>query len=251
MWPAILLLAPSHVNPASPRVAKADTTAAGEEARDAANMVAGSHSGTPPGVPITMVPHPAPRTQVETRFSLRNLEYRFSHLLSNSRENYWALKIFESLCHEIVDLVVAWRYLDPVSSYIYQPVLVFKKISFLHLFDASDECACQKAVRLKAFLDPATRDEVSKHSTPAVHVRTMNTSIVQHKELRRAISHGMNHIPLMPTSIARSVAIVMEAFDQLTAICQLGNLDFPIEEAPNWLRNTCCDRLNAANRKNS
>jgi hypothetical protein len=58
------------------------------------------------------------------------------------------------------------------------------------------------------------------------HLFTMDTRIIQHGELRQAISQGLNHIPLKPTSLATCVATIMDAFDQLISILDLENHDF-------------------------
>jgi hypothetical protein len=40
----------------------------------------------------------------------------------------------------------------------------------------------------------------------------MDIGIIQHKDLRFALTQGLNHIPLQPTSIAPTVAIIMDAY---------------------------------------
>lgn len=148
---------------------------------------------------------------------------------------------FEVLIHEIHDLVISWRYHEPLSSYLYKPATVFKQFSFLHLFDVNEACVCQKAKRLRPFLDPDTHEQSSSHDGTSSHVRTMDTKIIQHAELRRATSQGMNHIPLKPTSLADCVATIMDAFGQLISILSLENQDFPISDARVWLQNKCLD----------
>jgi len=66
---------------------------------------------------------------------------------------------FDSLAQEILDLVFAWKYYEPISAYLYKPSLVFKKFSFIHLLDENDACVCTKAKRLRPFLDIVTHDE--------------------------------------------------------------------------------------------
>jgi len=128
---------------------------------------------------------------------------------------------FESLEQEMRDIVIAWRYLDPISSHLYQPTLVFKKFSFIHLMDENENCACQKATRLHIFLDKDTETECPKDTAATVHVKTMDTRIIQNAHLRQAVAYGLNHIPLKPTSLAKCVATVLKAYEQLIHIFQL------------------------------
>jgi len=156
----------------------------------------------------------------------------------------------ESLKQEVQDVVIAWRYLDPISSQLYRPAEVFKKFSFVHLLDESEKCACQKAKRLQNFLDDDTKAESSKFTASEVHVRTMDTQIIQNLHLRQAVSYGLNHIPLKPTSIAKCVATTLDAFDQMVHILKLEKLDFPVNEAREWIRQQALDILKKANRQN-
>jgi hypothetical protein len=63
--------------------------------------------------------------------------------------------------------------------------------------------------------------------------------IIQHSGLKVALLQGLNHIPLSPTKIGETVAIIMDAFSQLVDILQLIILQFPIEEARMHLQANC------------
>jgi hypothetical protein len=71
-----------------------------------------------------------------------------------------------------------------------------------------------------------------------MHVRTTDLSIVQHKELRHAVAQGLNHIPLQPTHIAKAIAAIMHAYEQLTQILDLEHLQFPVNAARKHLHDT-------------
>jgi len=107
------------------------------------------------------------------------------------------------------------------------------------LLNENDYCACLNAKRLHNFLDPTIQDEISKHATPVVHVRTMDTGIIQHIALRRAVSYSLNNIPLKPTSLAKCIATVLDAYEQMVSLFNLESLDFPIDQARAWIQNTC------------
>lgn len=148
------------------------------------------------------------------------------------------------------DIVFTWRYFDSISTVLYKPASIFKQFSFIHLLDVNATCLCNSAKRLKKFLDPLTISETSCCAPSILHVRTMDTNIIQHTELRKAVSKGMNHIPLRPTCLGSCIALLLEAFDQLVVILQLAELDFPIVEAKEWIQTHALERLKTANRKN-
>jgi hypothetical protein len=84
----------------------------------------------------------------------------------------------------------------------YKLARVFKYLSFVHLLDELQPCACNTAIRLKRYRDPLTLNEHSKFCEPSCHVRTMNLEINQHPSLRAALKQGLNHIVLRLTHIA-------------------------------------------------
>ena len=88
--------------------------------------------------------------------------------------------------------------------------------------------------------------ETSSFAHAGVHVRTMDLSIIQHHGLRDALIQGLNHIPLSPTKIGETIAIILDAFSQLVDILQLSILQFPIEEARNELQRRCLASLKSA-----
>lgn len=157
---------------------------------------------------------------------------------------------FSHLCPLIEEITFAWMYADPLASVLYQPAMVFKKFSFIQLLDPTSSCLCTSAKRLIRFCDPQTCHELSSHAPSGLHVRTMDLTIIQHKELRHAIAQGLNHIPLQPTHIAKAVAAIMQAYAQLTQILNLESLQFPVVEAQQKLHATCLSILKAAARSN-
>jgi len=78
----------------------------------------------------------------------------------------------------------------------------------------------------------------------------MNTQLIQHAGLRQVVAHGLNHILIMPTSIAKCMSIVMDAFEQVSQILNFDGLDFPTIEAKEWLHNKSLQILKATNRQN-
>lgn len=147
-------------------------------------------------------------------------------------------------------MVFAWRYYKNISSVLYKPALVFKKFSFLHLLDANEKCLCNTAKRLQKYLDPATAAEQSSVAAPTVHVRTLDVSIIQHPDLRKAVSQGLNHIPVKPTSIRLCIDTALDAFDQLCQILPLHRYHFPHAEAREWIKQKCKDKLLVASKQN-
>jgi hypothetical protein len=71
----------------------------------------------------------------------------------------------------------------------------------------------------------------------------MDIGIIQHKDLRFALAQGLNHIPLQPTTIVPTVAIIMNAYQQFTEILDLEQLGFPVNIAREQLHATCLATL--------
>jgi len=82
-------------------------------------------------------------------------------------------------------------------------------------------------------------------SALVVHVRTTNIQIIQHAKPRHVLSSGLNQVSLKPTSIAKCIANVMNAFEQLRVILKLQSLDFSIKEAREWVHSHYLQRLKA------
>ena len=127
---------------------------------------------------------------------------------------------------------------------------MFKHFTFIDLFDSTKNCLCSSAKRLKNFLDPKTLDELSSFAPAALHVRTTNVNIIQHTDLKKAVSMGLNHIPLRPTAINLCMFTILEAFEQVATILQLRSLGFPIDVATKWLKTTALNQLKTASRTN-
>jgi hypothetical protein len=157
---------------------------------------------------------------------------------------------FDFLKHEVKDVVFAWQYHKHISTYLYKPAMVFKQFSFIHLLDHNETCVCTSAKRFQHYLDSRTMDEQSSYAKQSMHVRTTDVNIIQHPELRKIISQGLNHIPLRPTSIKECIDTVLHAFEQLSSILHLYELDFPFKDATEWLTARCQQRLQFAARKN-
>jgi hypothetical protein len=138
---------------------------------------------------------------------------------------------FSQLCPLLEDITFCWSYDTPLSTIFYKPANVFKKFSFVHLFDETTKCAYTTATRLLRFLDPLTELEKSSFCKSYVHVRTMDLDIIQHKQLRVALAQGLNHIPLKTTSIAQAIATIMHGFEQLSCILNLEQSGFSMLEA--------------------
>ena len=133
---------------------------------------------------------------------------------------------------------------------LYRPSAVFKKFSFIHLLDKNETCACTSVKRLQEFCDSLTDMETAGADSTSTHVRMMDLNIVQHKELRSALSQGLNHIPLQSTCIAKTMACIMQAFDQLIIALNLDRSDFPTDNARTHLYSTCLNLLKSASRTN-
>jgi hypothetical protein len=68
---------------------------------------------------------------------------------------------------------------------IYKPSSVFKKNSFIHLWDDQIQCVCSIAIRLRRFCDPLTVNEHSGFCKRGTHVRTMDLDVIQYPGLRQ------------------------------------------------------------------
>ena len=156
----------------------------------------------------------------------------------------------EHMVPSIADVMFAWKYHDKLSSTFYRPSEVFKKFSFVHLLDDQDKCACLQAKRLSRFLDEQTAQETSSFAPAQRHVRSVDVDLIQHRELRKAVLMGLNHIPLRPTSIAVSIATILDAFMQLIRILKLEQMGLPIDEATEWIRASCLVQLKSAAKTN-
>ena len=150
------------------------------------------------------------------------------------------------------EVLFAWKYHNNMASLFYRPTLVFKRwFSFLHLLDETHTCICLSSKRMARFLDPSTLEEISSYAPPAVHVCTVDLNIIHHRSLRQALSMGMIHIPLKPTtSFTASIVTVLDGFTQLAQILNLVDSDFLLEQALDWLRLTCLEQLKTSFRSN-
>jgi hypothetical protein len=157
---------------------------------------------------------------------------------------------FSHLCPLIDQITIAWSYADTLALVLYKPAAVFKKISFVRLLQEDVTCACTEASRFIKFCDPQILLETSSFCKPRLHVRTMNTDIIQNKHLRLKIAQGLNHIPLQPMQISKAVATIMHAFEQLVAILGLFEIGFLVEEARKYLHSTCLSILKTSSREN-
>ena len=154
------------------------------------------------------------------------------------------------LCELLDDVTFAWLYTDDLSLVFYRPSLVFKAFSFVDLLNEDSQCLCATASRLRVFCDTVTCNETSRFAKIAVHICTVDMAIIQHPALRQALSLGLNHIPLRPSNIAETMAIVMDAFSQLANILNLYDLDFLLLQARERFHATCLNTLKAASRTN-
>jgi hypothetical protein len=189
-----------------------------------------------------------PRTGfIRIHYSSRALEW------INIRKLFQDLLIFfqfSHLCSLVENITFAWSYDQTLASVLYKPAAVFKQFSFVHLLHMDQTCACTTTARLRNFCDPLTGNETSSFCKASVHVRTMNINIIQHVQLRSAVCQGLNHIPLRPTSIAKAIASIMMAFEQLVQILHLNLIQFPTEAARLQLHATCLSSLKAASQAN-
>ena len=137
-----------------------------------------------------------------------------------------------------------------MASMLYKLAMVFKKNSFCHLLHENSTCACNSIQRLRGFLDPLTMNEASSFTKSSMHVRSMDMSIIQNIDLRNALKHGLNHIPLKPFNIAEAIAIILDAYDQMVEILDLISLKFPVKEARSQLQSICLEQLENASKCN-
>jgi hypothetical protein len=103
---------------------------------------------------------------------------------------------FSHLCDIINLIIIAWSYADTIASVLYKLAAFFKKFSFIDILQEDNTCTCIIASRFIKFCDPQTLLESSSFSKVALHIQTMDTGIVQYKQLKQVISQGLNHIPL-------------------------------------------------------
>ena len=157
---------------------------------------------------------------------------------------------FEALKDEIQNVVFAWRYHKSISAVLYKPAVVFKKFSFVHLLDANETCLCNSAKRFQRYLDPRTSEEMSSYAPAMAHVRTMDVNIIQHPQLKKAVTQGLNHIPLRPTSFRLCIDTALDAMQQLAVILGLHATNFPFQEAQQWVIQQCKERLRDGAKKN-
>lgn len=171
----------------------------------------------------------------------------------NLRKLFLDILVFFSHSHlspKMDEITFAWCYMDNLARTMYRPAEVFKKFSFVHLLDHDTHCACEKATRLKKFIDENTMNETSSFRHADVHVRTMDLNIIQHPLLKEALAQGLNHIPLRPTNIGQAVAVACDAFIQLCLILNLTEHNFPINEATQRIQNLCLSTLKASSKMN-
>ena len=158
---------------------------------------------------------------------------------------------FGQLSADLDEVLFAWRYHCNMASRFYRPANVFKKFSFLQLLDENQSCACICSKRFARFLDPRTLNEKSSYTQAAIHVRTVDSNLIHHIKLRQALSMGLNHIPMKPTtSFAACIATILDGFGQLAQIFQLNQEGFPVDSAMTWLQTTCLDQLKTCSQIN-
>jgi hypothetical protein len=147
----------------------------------------------------------------------------------------------------LLNIMFAWNFLPNVSRFCYKPAMVFKDFHVSSLMNDSYECICNSSKRLVQFLDPDTRNE--NNIDPRAHVRTMDTNIIHHRELREAMALGLNHIPLKNTNIREAIQVIADTFGQ---VCQLLQVDeyFNVEGASRMVRTMSRDKLLSAMREN-
>ena len=68
---------------------------------------------------------------------------------------------------------------------------------------------------------------------PTAHVRTMDTNIIHHLGLRKALALGLNHIPLRNTNIQETIQMVVDTFMQVCQVLRLGGC-LDINSAQGW-----------------
>jgi hypothetical protein len=150
---------------------------------------------------------------------------------------------FSQLYPLLEDITFCWSYVETLASVFYKPATVFKKFSFVHLLDETALCACTTTSRLLRLYDPLMALETSSFAKSSLHVRTMDIGIIQHKDMKFVLGQGLNHNPLQPTAIVPAIAIIMNAFQQLSEILDLEQLGFPVNIAREQLHATCLSIL--------
>ena len=136
--------------------------------------------------------------------------------------------MFFSIQHVIPDLfniMFAWSYHPNISTYCYKPSMVFKEFEIPDDMNLEDMCICHTSKRFNKFLDKDTMEE-NNTTKGRGHVRTMDISIIQHRELRHAIAMGLNHIPLRPTVIHEAIQVI---YDTFIKVCQLLNVEHMLD----------------------
>jgi hypothetical protein len=61
------------------------------------------------------------------------------------------------------DITFAWSYIDNLSTVFYKLVAIFKKFSFIDIFNDDNVCACSTATRLRSFCDLLTVNKTSSY----------------------------------------------------------------------------------------
>lgn len=99
-------------------------------------------------------------------------------------------------------------------------------------------------------MDPDTAVESTAYGSDELHVRTMDLSIIQRADLRKALKMGLNHIPLKPTNISVCLVVAFDAFAQFVAILSLRQVGFPIDDVESWFREKCLSLLKSVSKQN-
>jgi hypothetical protein len=165
-------------------------------------------------------------------------------------QNFLIFFQFSHLCSIVDDITFSWTYTDNLAAVFYKSSTVFKKFSFKDLLDQDGSYACLVAKRLMPFCDPLTSKEGSSFTKAMPHVQTMDMKIIQHPELRNALAQGLNHIPLRPTNIVETMAVIMDVFSQLYEILKLSDTTFPLEETRKYLHSVYLGMLKVASKSN-
>jgi hypothetical protein len=76
----------------------------------------------------------------------------------------------------------------------------------------------------------------------------MDMNIIQHPQLRAALTQGLNHIPLHPTAFRDAINATVDALAQLYAILHLQDYDLDLEAASILTSKICTEKLRAASR---
>ena len=147
----------------------------------------------------------------------------------------------------LLKLMFVWNFFPNVSRYYYKPATVFKDFSVLLFINGSYACIYNKAKKFHMFLDPDTIDH--NLINPMAHVRTMDTNIIHHHELRDTITLGLNHIPLRNTNMQETIQVIMDIFLQVYQVLKLeGCLD--VHSATKMVRTRCKETLTSAFKSN-